>query len=163
MKNLLKRLISHDDVEQQARQYYAELVTQSRTTELYTHCGIPDTLDGRFEAVILHVFMEEIRLKSSQDTSEQWLRLLHESFFADMDRSLREGGVGDTGISKRVQRMASGFYGRLTSYHDAWGDDAAFKDALLRNAYGTCETPPTPEQIETLTQYIERALAASNK
>lgn len=144
--------------ERQAKQRYAELVSASRAPILYTDFGIPDTLDGRFEAAILWLFIEEKRL--GDDARDDWLRLLHEAFFADMDRSLREGGVGDTGISKRVQKMASAFYGRLSNYHDSWADEAAFKQKLTLNVYATRDVPPPAEAVQGLLEYIKNAIDA---
>ena len=156
MKQLLSLFLKSDGLERQAKEHYASLVTAARAPELYEKYLIPDTLDGRFEAIIIHLFIEEKRMESSPNP--EWLRLLHESFFADMDRSLREGGIGDTGISKRVKRMAEAFYGRLSSYQQTLGDDEAFSEALMRNAYRESEADMDKSTANSLAKYIRNAI-----
>ena len=155
---LLQALWPSTSPEYKARQRYAELVDVARAPMLFEELGIPDTLDGRFESVILHLLIEEKTLERQGGDHSEWLRLLHESFFEDMDRSLREGGVGDTGISKRVQRMASGFYGRLASYKDSWDNESEFTQALTRNVYATCETDIAADIPPKLAAYIRSAV-----
>lgn len=142
--------------ERAAKQHYADLVAKARDEKLYTKYHIPDSLDGRFEAIVLHLFIEE---KTTELSPEQ-LRLLHEAFFEDMDRSLREGGVGDTGISKRVKKMASGFYGRLQNYKEHAADKAAFTEALERNVYGTSEAEEKAEHAKLLADYVYQKLSS---
>lgn len=159
MKPLTSLFGRNASMERKAKEHYASLVTRARASTLYTDYGVPDTLDGRFEAIIIHLFIEEMRLKNANALDPEWIRLLHEAFFADMDRSLREGGVGDTGISKRVQRMASGFYGRLTSYRDCLNDEFAFREALMRNVYGTSEPSNAQDKAPKLAAYIQQSLS----
>ena len=154
MKALRALFSSSTREELEAKQHYKELVTESRAPTLYTDFAIPDTLDGRFESIILFLFVEQIRLEQDTPESQKWLRLLHESFFEDMDRSLREGGVGDTGISKRVQKMAAALYGRLSHYSDSWENSAAFKETLKRNVYGTTADDVSDDAVSGLADFI---------
>ncbi len=131
---------------------YAELVAQSRAPFLFTECGIPDTLDGRYESIILHLHF------AAQTATPGFKQTLMECFIEDMDRSLREMGVGDTGVGKRVKKMAAGLFGRLEAYAQA-NDAAALKDVLIRNVYSTSETPPTDAQVDALVAYIEKRRA----
>jgi len=133
-----------------AHEAYAALVAQARNPVLYTQCGIPDTLDGRFDAIILHLFLfqrgqHDIRL----------VRRVNEAFVADMDRSLREMGVGDTGIGRRMKKMGQALMGRLQAYQEAWGNETAFREALTRNVYRGAETSPV--QMEALLHYLSQA------
>ena len=83
-------------------------------------------------------------------------RLLLESLFDDMDRSLREMGVGDMGVSKRMRAMSKAAFGRLTAYGDAQGNDEAFRAALIRNIYRNSENiEPAPVAVAALLGYIE--------
>jgi cytochrome b pre-mRNA-processing protein 3 len=159
MLALLKKIFypAPDDVA--AKNHYVALAEQSRQAFLYEQCALPDTLDGRFESIILHLFIAERRLPNNTDSMNQ-IRNLHEAFLEDMDRSLREGGVGDTSIGKRVKRMAAGLYGRLQAYRDTIDDADQFREALLRNAYGTCDSPPTMEAVGALANYIHAQIAA---
>jgi cytochrome b pre-mRNA-processing protein 3 len=136
-----------------AQEAYVALVTQARTPALYGAMGIPDTLDGRFEAILLHLFLVQRRLGPE---AAEFSRLLNEAFIADMDRSLREMGVGDTGVSKRIKAMAQALLGRLGGYAASFDDPAAFREALRRNAFGTVEGMVA--QVEALNAYA-RGLA----
>jgi cytochrome b pre-mRNA-processing protein 3 len=115
---------------QRAREQYIALVQRSRNPFFYRDCAVPDTLDGRFEIIVLHLFLA---LPQEQDDTAR--RLLLEAFFADMDRSLREMGVGDVGVGKRVHAMAEAAFGRLKAYGEAKGDAQAMREALRRNVY----------------------------
>jgi cytochrome b pre-mRNA-processing protein 3 len=117
-------------------------VAQARTPGLYRDLGIPDSLDGRFEAIVLHLVLVLRRLKRDFPEGLDLAEALQEAFFADMDRSLREMGAGDLGVGKRVKRMAEGFMGRLGSYEAALDRFPAdgeenLRAVLRRNVFGT--------------------------
>lgn len=163
MFHAVRRLFSPSPEQLRAQALYAQLVELSRRPYFYTQCGVPDTLDGRFEMILLHLFLMLKRLKAESDpASDALVRQLSESFVDDMDRSLREIGVTDTGVGKRVKRMAVAFYGRLQAYEDALASDEALMEALTRNAYGTVQAQP--EQVQALLQVVrgaDQALAAA--
>lgn len=119
-----------------AHDLYLKLVEQARNPVFYRDWGVPDTLDGRFELILLHMFLVLGRLKQEEDSYEAQQRLI-EVFFDDMDRSVRELGVGDTGVSRRVKAMANAFYGRMKAYDDASEDHSTLAEALKKNLYGT--------------------------
>ncbi len=120
----------------EAHSLYLDVVERARMPVFYTEGGVPDTLDGRFELILLFLFLELERLKR-EGTSDAFQRELVEVFFEDMDRSVRELGVGDTGVGRRVKKMADAFYGRMQAYESAMKDDALLAAALRRNLYGT--------------------------
>ena len=129
---------------------YDIIVTQSRKPEFYVHCGVPDTVDGRFDLIVLHAFIVLRRLKTSHhDTAQALLEVI----FDDMDRNLREMGAGDMGISRRVKLMAKALYGRIRVYEEALdGDETMLAKTLRRNLYGT--VVPTLECIEEMEIYV---------
>ena len=121
---------------------YEAIVLQARQPALYRDIGIPDTLDGRFEAIVLHLVLVLRRLKRDFPEGLDLAAALQETFFDDMDRSLREMGAGDLGVGKRVKRMAEGFMGRLASYEAALDrvavdGEAGLAAVLRRNVFGT--------------------------
>jgi cytochrome b pre-mRNA-processing protein 3 len=134
-----------------AQAQYLSVVEQARQPWLYTSGGVPDTLDGRFDALVLHLFLALRRLPPGEKKNEDPRRLLTEAFFEDMDRSMREMGVSDTGVGKRVKTMAEAFYGRLAAYEAAHADPQQFKEALRRNIYR--HGAPSEEALEKLTDY----------
>lgn len=149
----LARWFKPSPLNEPSHRVYIALVSQSRQPFFYSHLGVPDTLDGRFDMILLHLFLITERLRA--DNTESSLLLLQhitDAFIADMDRSLREMGVGDTGVAKRVKKMADALNGRLTVYHDSLGDVAKLSEALRRNLYGT--TTASPEHLTQMINYI---------
>jgi cytochrome b pre-mRNA-processing protein 3 len=135
---------------------YARINEESRQTQFFKEWGVPDTLDGRFEMILLHMFMYLRTLKDIDADSTELQRQLIEAFFEDMDRSLREFGVGDTGVSKRVKNMANAFYGRIHAFDIAIGDDTAMHDALVKNTFATA--PAAPTSTDAMVRYINNTL-----
>ena len=92
---------------------------------------VPDSLDGRFDMLCLHVALVMRKLKASSDKrSASFSQNLFDIFFADMDLTLREMGVGDLGVAKRVRQMSEAYMGRLTAYSEYL--DADDKDGLAQ-------------------------------
>lgn len=132
---------------------YIALVAQARKPFFYAELGVPDTLDGRFEMIVLHLFFIQHRLLR-EPTQVEFARSLSESFFSDMDRSIRELGVADTGVAKRIKRMGQAYNGRLQVYEDGLQNPDAMRAALSRNLYGTV-AEGTVEQLEAMRHYVE--------
>lgn len=140
---VFSRLFKRDAAKEGAQALYLALATQARAPYFYAVAGVPDSLDGRFDAVALHAFLVLNRLKREDDALAASLaQNLVDMFVEDMDRSVRELGVGDMGVARRVKQMAQALYGRAAVYEQAVAaaDDGALMQALARNLYGTCET-----------------------
>ena len=121
---------------------YLRVVEQARQAAFFTDCGVPDTVDGRFELICLHAFLYLHRLKSERPEAEPIAQAFFDAMFIDMDRALREMGVGDLSVGREVKRMARAFYGRVRAYEEGLaGDDDALAAALCRNLYGTVPGP----------------------
>lgn len=116
---------------------YARLVEAARAPALYRHLAVPDTLDGRFEMLVLHAVLFFRRLRSEDEEARRLGQEVFETMFRDMDASLREIGVGDLTVPKRIKTMIEAFYGRGAAYDAAidGGDAAALEAALVRNVY----------------------------
>jgi cytochrome b pre-mRNA-processing protein 3 len=119
------------------RAVYEAIVAAARHPRLYAGYGVPDTLDGRYDMIVLHAVLALQRLKSAGSERSQFSQRLTDYLFADMDRSLRELGVGDLSVGKKVRRMAEVFYGRARAYVP--GLEARSRDllaaALARNVF----------------------------
>lgn len=112
---------------------YGAIVAAARHPVPYADWGVADSLDGRFDMIALHLFLVLDRLKGDVPELRQ---ALVDTFFDDMDRSLREMGVGDLSVGKKVRKMAEVFYGRVTAYEKALAEDeGALRSALARNVY----------------------------
>ena len=141
---------------------YASAVAQARAPVFYRDLGVPDTLEGRFEMISLHVYMILRRLKQGADGSRAGGgaigQALFDLMFADMDRNLREMGAGDLGVGRRVKAMAQAFYGRIQAYDDglAAGPEI-LAQAVARNVYGG---PDGGDAVPVSVDDGARALAA---
>ena len=161
----LQRLFMPSAEKKAAHMLHVQAVQQARALEFYLEMGVPDTLDGRFELITLHVALLIHRLQKLGDDDPKAAniaRLLSETYFADMDRSLREMGVSDTGMSRRMKTIASAFYGRLQVYQECIDDDDALEEALRRNLYGTLEEPPATAQLRAMGYYVRQTAEAIN-
>lgn len=136
---------------------YERLVTQARQEWFYRDAEVPDTLDGRFEMILLHLFLVLNRLKAVPE-SKPFRRHVMEAFMEDMDRSVRELGVSDTGVGGRVKKMAAAMYGRIAAYDMTLDDAEALRVALARNVYGTVE--PRAEAVAMLAEYASASVAS---
>lgn len=146
---------------QRAHALYLAVVEKARQERFYAELGVPDTLDGRFEMILLHLFTVLHRLKILPETKE-FRQQVMEVFMEDMDRSVRELGVSDTGVGKRVRKMAAAMYGRLAAYDMSADDADALKVALRRNLYGTLETVDEGK-VTAMAEYLateQKRLAA---
>ena len=142
-----------------AHKLYAAIVLQARCPEFYVCCAVPDTPDGHFDAIALHAFLVLRRLKRDHARTEQLAQALFDIVFEDMDQNLREMGVGDLGVGRRVKAMAQAFYGRAAAYEAASaGDDAALGEALWRNLYRG--TAPGDDDVAAVVAYMRREAAA---
>src|SRR5246127_3465595 len=112
---------------------YGMIVTQAREPLFYRDLAVPDTVNGRFDLLVLHLWMVLRRLKSIEGGTET-CQALFDRFCEDMDANLREMGVGDLTVPKRMQAFGEAFYGRTAAYDVAFaaGGDAPAK-ALCKN------------------------------
>lgn len=148
-------LFSSSKSKKTAYKLYGKLVDQAREPVFYTVYGVQDTIDGRFDMIVLHLFIVERRLSVEGDGTAVIRRQLQEAMFSDMDRSLRELGVGDMGIGKEVKKMGVAWFGRLKAYASALDEDdprAALTVALSRNLY-RCEEGNAP-MAERMADYV---------
>lgn len=147
ISSLLYWLTTSPQSRRRARLAYGEAVRAARDPRYYTEFAVEDTVDGRFDMIVLQVF-----LMTRESTDMNHKRLLTEALIEDMDRNLREMGVGDMSVGKKVEKMAYALNGRLQSYAQSWSDEAAFSQALWRNLYRSVETKREP--AEKLAQWL---------
>lgn len=142
-------------------QLYSAAVTAARDPYLYAALGVPDTLDGRFDAIGLHVYLVIRRLNSEPPPGPDLAQAVFDAMFADMDINLREMGVGDMSVGKRNRAMWEAFHGRAAAYANAGDDDAALASALGRNLWRGGEAPAgSPEALARVARGHARGLAA---
>lgn len=118
------------------------VIRASRQPALFGEGRAPDTLDGRFEVVALHASLALVRLRGERG-AEMLTQAFTDKLFRHLDAGLREDGVGDLIVPKRMRKLAGAFYGRLQAYTAALGagDPAALAAAIGRNVLGEEAAP----------------------
>jgi len=122
-------------------QLYGAAVAAARSPYLYADLGCPDTLDGRFDVIGLHVFLLIRRLNRDPEPGPTLAQAVFDAMFLDMDINLREMGVSDLSVGKRNRAMWEAFHGRAQVYAVSWEDAAGLEKAIARNVWRGA-TPP---------------------
>ncbi len=116
---------------------HGAIVAAARQPALYADLEVPDTFQGRFECLTLHVALVLDRLRDAPAPGAEMAQHLVDTVFAHFDRTLREMGVGDTAVPKRMKAMAEAFGGRCVAYREALRS-GSMAQALARNVYAGC-------------------------
>lgn len=138
---MFKSLFRKDPSADAGDALHIAVVEQARQVEFYEGYGVPDTTEGRFEMVVLHAWLVLRRLKSEEAQGAKAVsQKLFDAIFADLDASLREMGVGDMIVGKKIRKLAENFYGRMGAYEEAIDETAStgqeqLAKALARNVY----------------------------
>lgn len=136
---------------------YGVIVAQARAPAFYLNLGVPDTVEGRFDLLILHLWLVLRRMKALEmaEPSQQ----LFDHFCSDIDANLREMGVGDLTVPKTMKSVGEAFYGRVHAYDAAWDDPsgAGLRVAIARNVMNK---PTEPAAAAALAAYVRRAASS---
>ena len=137
------------------RSAYEAIVAAARHPRFYADWGVADSLDGRFDMIALHAYLLLDRLKGE---APEFRQALVDELFRDMDRSLREMGVGDLSVGKKVRKMAEVFYGRVAAYDKALAEEGDALDAAVsRNIFPEGTSGDGPRHIAA---YIRQSRVA---
>lgn len=147
---------------------YGHMVRQSRLPVFYTDFGVADTVEGRFDLLAVHVAMLMGRLKrveaENATAAEDLTQTMVDLMFADMDVNLRETGVSDLSVGRKVRKLAESFYGRLLAYETALSadtDQTALNElalALSRNLYRSVEHHACADAMARYTLNLSKIL-----
>lgn len=116
---MLSWLFRRDDNKRRAADLYGAVVSLARRPALYESIGIADTPEGRYEALVLYMFLVLERLKAEGSRALDPSQALLEAFVTDMDDNMREMGVGDLSVPRKVKKAAAAFYDRAEVYRAA--------------------------------------------
>lgn len=150
---MLKRLFKPKPAQIAGRALYARVVAQARTPALYTEFGAPDSVEGRFELYSLHVYLLLERLKGQGPQAADTAQAVFDTYISALDHALRELGVGDTVVGKRMRKLGEAFYGRVKSYEQALAALPAREllEALVaRTVYAGLD----PGKVPALADYV---------
>jgi len=156
---MLRNLFKTRPEKQLGRALYDTCLRASRQPVLYRDFGVPDTIEGRMELVMLHVALAIIELKASgAEEGEQLAQEVFDAMFDDFDAAMRELGVGDSGVGKKIRFMAEGFYGRASAYSSALKGEGeeSLATILARNVYAS---DAVDEEQTQLAAYVSASAA----
>lgn len=124
-----------DQANSDAAALLTAVVAASRQPDFYGPGRVSDTLEGRFELLTLHAALALVRLRAAPEAAPL-AQAFTDQLFRHIDSGLREAGVGDLTVPKRMRRLAGEFYGRLDAYAASLGDGEALSAAIARNVLG---------------------------
>jgi cytochrome b pre-mRNA-processing protein 3 len=139
---------------------YGTIVAQARLPGFYRDYGVPDTVDGRFELIVLHLALLLGRFGREPGPVRALGQQVFDLFCQDMDRNLREIGISDLKVPAEMRRMGEAFYGRSRAYDAALADPdpGALAEAVARNVYGG--GPDQAPGVGRLATYMRNAVAS---
>ncbi|WOI54231.1 ubiquinol-cytochrome C chaperone family protein [Parvularcula sp. LCG005] len=151
------KALTADPVRTNTTRAWEQIIDHSRLPEFYSELGVPDTVEGRYDLLTLHMVLVLRRLADEPDTTGKFGQTLFNIMFRNMDFAMRELGVGDLKVGKKVRELAEMFYGRAKAYetplHEQ--DVPALTAKLSRNVWGVAEAP----QAHALADFALRAQA----
>ena len=152
--NLLRKSAARKDL---ARTLEQQLVARARQPHFFAMLGVPDTVDGRFDMMALHSWLVLSRLKSAglDDAAQS----LTDTLFTSFDEALREQGVSDMGMGRRMKAIADAFYGRLKAYGAA-KDENELAQALAHNVWRGAQVDGNAKALAAIVINSRASLAA---
>jgi cytochrome b pre-mRNA-processing protein 3 len=138
---MLRNLFRQRPDERQGDALYALAVEQARQPAFYTSLGVADRIDARFELYTLHVLILFHRLKQDGERGEVAAQKLFDTYISSLDHTLRELGVGDVSVGKKMRKLGESLYGRMSAYEGPLRaeDVEALAASLAKNVYESAE------------------------
>jgi cytochrome b pre-mRNA-processing protein 3 len=141
---------------------YGMIVAQARSRVFYADFGVPDTVSGRIDMIMLHLVLVLRRLRQGQANVPVLGQQIFDWFCRDMDHNFREMGVGDLAVPKEMRRVAEAFYGRAGAYEAglASADPALLDSAVARNVFGMDAVSPSAIRLAAYMREAAERLSA---
>ena len=154
----MKQLFAPNPAKVAGQRLYASAVAKARDPAFYLAAGVPDTPEGRFELYTLHVALLLGRLKGQGGGPYAVGQALFDTYVRSLDDSLREMGVGDLSVGKKMRKLGEAFYGRVRGLDDilTGGDDDALRALIGRTVFRDVEAPG----VQAVAAYVRRASVA---
>jgi cytochrome b pre-mRNA-processing protein 3 len=153
------QLLAKSPTRTAAERLYTAAAAQARTEALYARMEAPDTVEGRFELLTLHVILLIDRLRDGPAQALAVRQTLFDVYVSNLDGALREMGVGDLAVGKRMRKLGEAFYGRARACEAAFSalpDARPLEEMLGRTVFaGAADAKPAP-----LADYLRRCRAA---
>ena len=146
---MLKSLFKPRPAQAAGRALFSAAVAQARTPALYTEMRVPDTHEGRFEIYSLHVYLVLARLKDQGEQASETAQACFDAYIQSLDDALRDIGVGDLSVGKKMRKLGEAFYGRIRSCEaalTALPDRGPLEAMLARTVYAG-QLASEPQQL----------------
>lgn len=143
---------------------YGMIVAQARSPAFYRGYGVPDTVDGRLDMIVLHLVLLLRQLSKGHGAMPPVGQQVFDRFCQDIDDNFREMGVGDLAVPKKMRAVAEAYYGRAKVYESALADERpdALEAAVARNVFGVTEPPPGAARLAAYMREASRRLGAQD-
>lgn len=134
---MFKTLFKRQTQDRHVQALYALAVDQARQPDFYTRLGVADRIDARFELYTLHVLLLFVRLKQGGERGADLSQKLFDAYVSALDNVLRELGVGDVSVGKKMRKLGEALYGRMSAYEKALraGDHEGLQASIARNVF----------------------------
>lgn len=156
---MLQRLFRPRPARTAGRALFDRAVAQARQPVLYAALQAPDTVEGRFEVYSLHVVLVLDRLRRQGEQAAETAQGVFDAYVKSLDDALREMGVGDLSVGRKMRKLGEAFYGRARSYEAALAalpDRGPLEALLARTVYAEAADPP----VAALADYLLAQRAA---
>lgn len=153
---MLKWLSNRNRRDRNAHDFYGSIVAAARAPELYADHGVPDTLEGRFEMLVLHMYVSLDRIGQGNTEAKQLAQRLVDAFFADMDVTVRQAGVGDMAVPRKMRRLATAYADRIEGYRTAFAKPDNTDVAQIFQAKVFGDLPDAFNKARNLAEYARR-------
>lgn len=143
---------------QNANEVFLKLADHTRHESFYTDFGVPDDINGHYDLIVLHLFLIHYSLERERSKiTKRFNQYLVDHFFSALDIQLRELGLGDPGMARRMKEFMKSYYGRVMTYQKDILDKDALKEALKRNLYNT-NPGVSDKESELMILYIQKQI-----
>ena len=139
---------------------YRAAADQARAPAFYRDAHAPDTVEGRFELYMVHVILVAMRLRGQGRRAAETSQVMFDAFLRGLDDAMREMGVGDLSVGKKMRRLGEAFYGRAKGYDEAIAAPAALAALVRRTLYADVEGSEADAGAQAVAAYAAHAHAA---
>lgn len=138
---------------------YRAAAAQAREPAFYRDAHAPDTVEGRFELYMIHVILIAMRLRGRGRAAGETSQVMFDAFLRGLDDAMREMGVGDLSVGKKMRRLGEAFYGRAKRYDELVGDPVELAAMVRRTLYAEVEGADADAGAVAVAAYAARAHA----
>ena len=160
---MLNRLFRQRPAYAAGEALYALAAAKARDPAFYRDAGAPDTVEGRFELYMIHVILLVLRLRGQGRQAQETSQVMFDAFLRGLDDAMREMGVGDLSVGKKMRKLGEAFYGRAKGYAESLGDPAAREALVRRTLFADAPGEGADAGARTLADYLARARAPSRR